>query len=202
MRGNELHGRVITIVAAVTACFLVSAGVRASTDPPAANPTVANPDSPASCYYYPAEPQGVGAVWTGSAQVTVSWNNSYDSYSVFRAPGTCATAVFNTNAPLASFLNGTGYVDNTAAPGATYAYKVSAYEYIGQCHVVYSACVDATLPSPCFSFNGVTSVTTSDCANNLSWGAASPVCGSGVTYDIHRSTQPDFIPAPGRLASA
>jgi hypothetical protein len=98
------------------------------------------------------------------------------------------------------------FVDAGRSGGSTYYYVVRARE--GCASSVDSAEASATPTGPCLlapSFAGLASASsagTFTCGVALGWAAAGPSCGGAVTYDVFRSTDAGFAPAPGnRIAT-
>lgn len=157
----------------------------------------------------PASPATLSATAAGANQVDLSWTAPgappATEYRVERAWGSCGTASFET---LASGLAGTTYSDTAASGSIANAYRVVAVNPAGGCVSGPSACADATPTGSCTAppaFAGVETVTnpgSATCTLSLSWSAASPRCGAGVSYNVYRGTASGFAPTAGnRIAS-
>jgi hypothetical protein len=156
-----------------------------------------------------------GAPAIGTASVTapnhlqVTWGNGSpgaSSFNVYRAFGTCASPGAFT--PVGAGLAGSPFDDSTVSGTVTYAYRVTGLDATGHCESPLSGCVQATATGQCTlppSFAGVSSVTnaaTANCALNVSWAAATPLCAGPVSYNVYRSGNPAFVPNAGdRVAS-
>ncbi len=146
----------------------------------------------------PAAPTGASAASSAANELTVSWTaNGASAYEVRRAtsPGGPYT--------LAGTVAGPPFVDAGRSGGTTYHYVIRARE--GCALSPASAEVSATATGPCLlepTFAGAASAATSGslvCGNVVSWAAASPSCGGTLAYDVFRSTQAGFAPAPANL---
>lgn len=143
------------------------------------------------------------------SQALVTWGNgtpASNSFNIYRALGSCANPGPFTR--IASGVPGFSYLDSPVSGAATYAYRVSGLESTGACESDLSACADVATTGPCTLaplFSGVSSAQDSGldtCTLNLSWPAATSSCGNPVTYDVFRSTDPDFVPSPvNRIAT-
>jgi trimeric autotransporter adhesin len=151
----------------------------------------------------PAAPAIGAATTPADNQIQVSWSNgapAASKFNVYRASGTCAAAGSFTRR--ASLVSGLSHLDSSISGGLTFAYRVTGTDATGFCESPASACVDATATGPCLYapiFAGLQSAGDtgqSTCTLDLAWQAATPTCGSPVTYTIYRSTSPDFTPGP------
>jgi fibronectin type 3 domain-containing protein len=154
--------------------------------------------TPLSCAVPPGVPGGVTAAATAPNQITVSWTASAPaatSYNISRSGGSCPGGVFAVIGTSAT----TSYIDNTATGTAAYSYTVQGVN--GTCASAQSACASAIAYGDCLTaptFAGLTSATAAGggaCTINLAWPAATPNCGTGVTYNIYRSTTTGFAPS-------
>ena len=155
-------------------------------------------------------PAGVSLDNSVDNQIGVSWNAvaGAQSYKVLRRDGGCASAeperaVGFTAAPATSFTDADGIVG-----GRVYGYRVAASDAgCAACVGAASACVEVEATGACELaplFDGVravSSATDGTCALNVSWDDGSARCGSEVVYDVHRSTDPDFVPGAGTLVA-
>jgi fibronectin type 3 domain-containing protein len=146
----------------------------------------------------PGVPGGVTAAATAPNQITVNWTASAPaatSYNILRSGGSCPGGVFAVIGTSAT----TSYIDNTATGTAAYSYTVQGVN--GACTSVQSACASAIAYGDCLTaptFAGLTSATAAGggaCTINLAWSAATPNCGTGVSYNIYRSTTTGFAPS-------
>ncbi len=158
---------------------------------------------PSACM--PATPASLTATPNGSNRVDVAWDTASgaQSYNLYRTIGSCPQTVYTL---IASGLTSTAYSDLTVSGGTTYAYAVAAVNDVG-IEGAKSNCDDAAATGACTlapTFAGLTSVTNpgnGTCALDLSWTGATQNCGSGVVYNIYRSTSSTFTPdATNRIA--
>jgi hypothetical protein len=163
-----------------------------------AEPLCKNPAVPASLNASPGGPNHVLVSWTPLA--------SRVKYEIYRAPGGCATTSPYTK--IGETLS-SSFDDSTASGGLNYAYVVRARDKTGYCLSGPSTCVEAGTSGDCLEpplFAGVTSVTDThadSCGLTLRWADATQnVCGTRVTYNIYRSTDPAFTPGPASLIAS
>lgn len=150
----------------------------------------------------PSVPDGVTAAPNGDNRVDVSWNAvaGAERYRVFRGTGTCPGAGFIQLAEVA----GTSYSDTTVSGGSAYAYRVAAFDDGEACLSQQSTCANATATGVCAlapTFAGLGSAQsagTPACGINLAWNAGAGNCGAGSTlrYNVYKSTEAGFAPAP------
>ena len=165
-----------------------------------------------------ARPTAAPAIGSASAiaanKIEVTWtalSPAPGSYAIERKIG--APDSEGIYEPLA-FVPGTStrVVDSTVQGGLTYSYRViAATDAAGKCQaLVRSAAASATASGTCTLkplFNGLTHATSIDgpaCGVLLSWSPAVSACPltSAMSYNIYRSTVPDFVPSVGnRIAS-
>jgi len=154
----------------------------------------------------PAAPTNMTATPNGNNRVDVAWDASAGavSYNVYRTIGACPQVSYSL---LASGLTATNYSDYAVSGGTTYAYVVTSVN-ADVIESQQSACDDALAAGACTlapSFAGLSSVAnpaTGSCTLNLGWSAATQACGSGVVYNVYRSTTSGFTPgASNRIAS-
>lgn len=155
-------------------------------------------------------PTGLIATPNGSAGIDLSWTGAAGatSYVVYRAVGGCGTAAA-ADFEMVGTASGTTFTDSRAQGGYAYDYKVRGAD--GCAEGPLSACAETTATGTCDlhpNFNQDT-VTIADgatihCGIDLSWGAGTSNCplAPTVTYDVYRSTQYNFTPAPAnRIAT-
>ncbi|SFN11055.1 choice-of-anchor B family protein [Dokdonella immobilis] len=151
---------------------------------------------------------GLVAVGNGDHRIDLSWNASATpdaSYSVERILGGCSGGSVET---IASGLSSPNYSDTTASGVVTYGYRIRSVAASGQCASVPGACVEASTSGSCTAppvFAGIASAAsagTSSCAIELAWPAAQSSCGSTASYQVYRSQDPTFEPAPGNLLAS
>ena len=161
--------------------------------------------TPTTCGATPVGvPGGVSAQNAGDNQIQVSWNAvvGAGSYKISRKSGSCAsanpyTAVGTVTSPTTTFLDTEGVEGSQ-----TYSYVVAASDTsCAACTSAPSACVSSTAVGQCTTkpdFDGlqVASVATaSSCAIGLSWNAGTLHCAGPLTYNVYRSTDPQFTPS-------
>jgi hypothetical protein len=153
-------------------------------------------------------PPGAPAIGTATAinpnQVQLTWGNgspASSGFNVYRAIGTCGS--HGAFAAAGTALAGSPFTDTTVSGTVTYAYQVTGLDATGNCESPPSACVQATATGVCTlppSFAGVGAVTNgaaSSCTLDVSWAAATAICGGPVTYNVYRSSNPGFVPNAG-----
>jgi trimeric autotransporter adhesin len=142
----------------------------------------------------------------GPNSVQVSWSNgtpASSSFRVYRADGSCAAS--GAFAPVDSALSGSPFLDTTVSGGSTYAYRVAGLDAAGLCESDLSACVATAATGICAlspTFAGLTTAadaTQATCSLDLTWPAAVSRCANPVTYNVYRSTDPNFTPGPESL---
>jgi len=151
--------------------------------------------------------QNVQLVDSNSGGISVSWDAepAATAYEVYRADGNCGTAN-GMNYHYIGTSPGISFVDTKTTGGFEYAYRIRPKnaEKLGP----LSACVSAASQQACHLppvFDGdsvrVVNNVNNSCQIELGWDAASPSCplASNVRYNIYRSTQHDFQPAPANL---
>jgi len=152
-------------------------------------------------------PTTLTAINNGNNRVDLGWDTVSGSgitYTVKRAVGACPQASYE---EVASGLAGTSYSDTTVSGGITSSYIVMAVNDEG-CDSDPSPCADETATGSCIeppTFDGIESVgnpQTTDCALELDWSGATPICGSSVVYSVYRSETPGFTPGPANLLAS
>lgn len=153
-----------------------------------------------SCAGAVPPPTAVNASAAGDNQIRVTWTGTSPQYRVLRALGGCS----GTFVPIATVSTAT-YLDTTVSGGVPYGYMVRALE---ACSSPDSVCVEATTTGPCFFdpvFAGLGQAAADgdgSCGVRLDWAGASGACGGPVVYNVYRSTDPAFTPAPANLLRA
>ncbi|MDJ0840520.1 MAG: immune inhibitor A [Acidobacteriota bacterium] len=145
-------------------------------------------------------PTGVSATANGNNNIDVSWNSvaGATSYRIYRADGTGCPAGSYTQIGTSTT---TSFSDGTVSGGISYAYVVTAYVDAENCESEQSACDAATATGACTTpptFAGAdaaTNLQTAQCAIQVSWSAGTANCGTGVTYNVYRSTTSGFTPS-------
>ncbi|TCO42780.1 S8 family serine peptidase [Dokdonella fugitiva] len=148
----------------------------------------------------------IGANGAGGISVDATAAGTPQSWQLYRADGTCATAAAGdfhlvANGPSLP-LN-----DDTSQGGYSYAYKLRGVQDdiegdASQCVDVVSL-DDCTL-QPSFDVHSLaTDASNASCSVNLSWAAGASNCPAAdtVTYTVERDTSPYFT-APTTIASA
>lgn len=147
-------------------------------------------------------PTDVIAQALSDQSIAIDWTSVEEAsaYRVYRAvnEGDFAERAL-VAAPQSAFL------DEQVPSGATYTYMVRS---VNGCESEDSPYASATPAGDCVlppSFGGVTSVAdaeSSSCALSISWAAGASHCGGSVYYDVHRSSEPAFVPSHAtRVAS-
>ncbi|HEY8022065.1 MAG TPA: hypothetical protein VIH93_13255 [Thermoanaerobaculia bacterium] len=156
----------------------------------------------------PGPPTGTAAINASPNHVQVSWSASPPAtvFDVYRATGSCASP--GPYARIASGVSGLSVTDGSVSGGITYAYRVTAAAAPGSCSSGPSPCAQIGATGACTlppSFAGLATATssgTATCGLDLSWAAATPACSGPLAYDVYRSTDPGFVPAPdNRIAT-
>lgn len=158
---------------------------------------------------FPGSPTAPTATTPANNQVQVAWTNgtpSANKFNIYRAVGTCAAP--GTFSQIASGVAASPYLDSTVSGSITYAYKVSGADATGACESTQSSCVEVTATGQCTlapNFTGAAAASNSalaTCSIGLTWPAATAQCAGPSTYNIYRSTSPNFTPAPAnRIAT-
>ena len=157
-----------------------------------------------------AAPGNVVANSAGNT-VSVSSNPAANAtgYQLYRANGICASAVASDFQLVAQGASST-VTDTLTQGGFTYAYKLRGVDACGEGPI--SVCSDIMSTAACTLYPSfdqatvtATRVTPSGCATRVQWSAGSSSCpaASGIRYNVYRSTDPLFTPAPAnRIATA
>lgn len=138
----------------------------------------------------PSAPTGLNATASAPNTIALTWNAvASDSYNVYRS-----TTMGGPYGLLASGLVTNSYNDTTVSDGTTYYYVVTALNN-PNCESAISNEDSAIAFGDCTSdptFAGLQSVTPfpngGACGLKLTWNEATANCGTGVVYNIYRST--------------
>lgn len=157
-----------------------------------------------SCICTAEAPSGLSAAANGPNQIDLSWSAApmASSYNVYRSLASCPTSPAEL---LASGVLTTTYSDTSVSGMGTYAYFVTTVGGSPVCESPLSDCAEATATGSCFlnpDFDGLQSVqnaTSPECSLNLSWQAGQAACGTGLVYNIYRSTDALFVPSGATL---
>lgn len=155
-------------------------------------------------------PSSVALANAGPNSIQVSWTAApgAGSYKVFRKAGSCSST---SPEEAVGTATGTSFVDGDGIVGGqTYSYRVaSAAGSCASCTGAASACQTITATGACNTppaFAGVESVvsaTDGDCRLTVGWDAATPTCGGAtVSYNVYRSTNPNFTPSASDLVAS
>jgi hypothetical protein len=154
----------------------------------------------------PAAPATLTATAGRANTIRLDWATvaGAATYDVYRQEGTCPAT---STSRIAQGLTALSFTDTTVSGGTTYAYQVTA-RAADSCESVRSACSSATATGVCLlppTFAGVTSVTNAEaatCTLNVTWAAGTARCGTGLVYNVYRSTLAGFTPGPSnRIAT-
>lgn len=155
----------------------------------------------------PEAPAELGATPNGDQRIDLAWSGSGTpdaTFTVERALGGCGGAFES----IAAGLTATTYADTGASGQVVYGYRVVEKDPTGLCASAPSTCVEASTTGECtappiFAGLGTASgASTPWCAVRLAWSEGLDSCGGPVRYDVFRSSDPDFVPAPGnRIAT-
>ncbi len=128
-----------------------------------------------------------------------------DSYQIYRTDGNCS-ADASLQRLVGTTSNGS-LIDRLTQGGNEYAYRARAVDACGEgpisgCKSVVSQAA-CSLP-PQFDAASVTleNLDTADCGVTLNWQAGQTSCaGTSLSYNIYRSTDPEFLPSAGNLVA-
>ena len=157
-------------------------------------------------------PTTVAATDNGANGIDVSFNaptRGNLSYNIYRAPGDCTAT--NNEFRLVGTTNTTSFTDERVIGGFTYSYAVrEVIEREGPISTCDATAV-ATSTAECnllpeFDQQSVQAMDAAGdlCANQVTWDAGTSTCpaGTDLRYNVYRSTDPLFAPAPGNLFAA
>jgi len=157
-------------------------------------------------------PTAVTASDNGASGIDISFNAPVRgnlSYNVYRAPGDCTAS--DDEFRLVGTTNTTTFTDERVIGGFTYSYAVRE---VNEREGPISTCgADAVATStaecdllPEFNQQSVQAMDAAGdlCANQVTWDAGTSTCpaGTDLRYNVYRSTDPLFTPAPGNLFAA
>jgi hypothetical protein len=153
------------------------------------------------CADAPAAPTGLTASIPGSNEIELAWDPvaGATDYVIYRS--------LTTGGPFTPIGTATtpAYSDVGVSGGTTYHYVVRGRicAESGPSSEVSATATGACTRSPVFAgLERAANGTRSTCSTDLSWAAATPVCGGAVTYSVYRSQTAGFVPAPGnRIAT-
>ena len=178
-------------------------------DDPVNFDVVENFDAPPECVCEaPAEPESLSVEAQGNNRVNLTWTPVPGAlgYRIYRAIDRCPNP--ETDVPYDSLFGGTWLPDYQVSGGLSYSYVVTALDSSGYCESTASSCVTVVPDGHCLTppvFNGVGFVSNAasiNCEIVVSWEPASVHCGTEVSYNVYRSTHPNFEPSPfNRVAS-
>lgn len=128
------------------------------------------------------------------------------AYQLYRAAGTCATALQGDFRMVAT-ASGGSLTDTLSQGGYSYAYEVRGVS--NDVEGEHSSCVDAVSNAACtlqpsFDQAGIAAAgANASCSVNLTWPAATSNCPAapGIHFQVSRDTHPYFT-APGVIASS
>jgi choice-of-anchor B domain-containing protein len=156
----------------------------------------------------PEVADGLNATGNGDHRIDLAWTSSATpdaTYAVERILGGCSGSDIET---LATGLTSPSYSDTSASGVVTYGYRIRSVAASGQCSAVPGSCVEASTTGSCTappSFAGIASAVssgTASCAIALAWPAAQSSCGSSPSYQVYRSQDAAFVPAPSDLLAS
>lgn len=154
----------------------------------------------------PAAPATLTATPNGNNQIDLAWATvaGAATYDVYRQEGTCPAT---SPTRIAQGLTALAYSDTAVSGGTTYAYQVTA-RAADSCESARSTCSAAAATGICLlppTFAGVVTVTNAQaatCTLDVTWAAGAARCGTGLVYNVYRSTVPGFTPGPAnRIAT-
>lgn len=145
----------------------------------------------------------------GGVQVSAATVAGASGYQLYRANGSCASAATG-DFQLVAHGNGTAITDQLTQGGYQYAYKVRGVDACGEGPI--SSCSEITSNAVCnlfpdFDQSSVSTAAASpgSCNVRVQWSAGGSACPAAATlrYNVYRSTDPLFTPAPAnRIATA
>jgi fibronectin type 3 domain-containing protein len=148
----------------------------------------------------------------GCGEVRLEWQeassnceNAAITYDVHR--GTDPRMVADETNRIASGLTATGFVDPFLVPGETYHYVVRAIDSRsgGDGNNLVGSASAALVPDQqAPAFGGLEQATPGESCGEtvLDWSPASESCSLPVAYEIHRSTDPSFVPGAKTLVAS
>lgn len=154
-----------------------------------------SPEAPAAPTAAPAGDNQIDLSWTGGGEPGVT-------YEVWRELGGCGTGP---GERIASGLTSASFSDIGVSGQVDFGYRIRTISPSGECQSAYSACSSAQTTGACTAppqFDGLASLATATsgvCRLDLDWSPAAASCGGALAYDVHRSTDPEFVPDAGNL---
>lgn len=154
---------------------------------------------PNLCPNIPAS-TGLNGQANGDNSIALTWNDDLapsETYNIYRSEGGCSADNFTL---IAENISSAAYTDNTVSGQVNIGYQISKTN-VDSCESTRSICFETNTSGTCTAspaFTGVSSVSSSNnlqCGLDIQWNAATSQCGNTVSYDIYRSTDPDFIPS-------
>ncbi len=145
---------------------------------------------------------------TGLKSVFLMWDSSTnaDHYIIFRKFGSCTSSY---EYEKIGETSDTIYEDKKVEIGETYSYFIIATNSDESCYSGESSCETITVSGSCDTspdFDGITSITqvsSNGCGFFIEWSPATSICSNeNVTYDVYRSTSPNFEPTDENLIAS
>jgi len=102
----------------------------------------------------------------------------------------------------------TTFVDTAVSGGSTYSYAIKSFISAENCESNFSTCAEATatglctLPPTFAGADAAASAGSATCDVDVTWNAATENCGTGLTYNIYRSTVSGFTPGAANLLAS
>ena len=144
----------------------------------------------------------------GDNSIALSWSDSLqigETYKVYRSEGGCQTDNF---IEIADQITTEQYFDDMASGLVKNGYKVVKVNADGTCESERSVCSEAQTTGMCTaapSFSGIGSVNSNNansCGLTIAWNSGASYCGSDLTYNVYKSTDPAFVPDANNLVKA
>lgn len=155
-----------------------------------------------------AAPTSLVAQANGDNSISLSWNDTLaagESYKIYRSEGGCNADNF---VQIADQITSESYFDDAASGLVKNGYKVVKVNAEGTCESERSVCSEAQTTGMCTAapnFTGLDEVINNNgsaCSLSLQWNAGSSYCGSELTYNVYKSTDPAFIPGMDNLVKS
>ncbi len=153
-------------------------------------------------------PTGFKVYNTGLKSAFLIWNPSTnaDHYIIFRKDGDCSSTE---NYKKVGETSDTIFEDSSVLDGNTYSYIVIGTNVDESCYSPASSCYSVTITSECsakpefYGINSISQISNNGCGFYIEWSPATAICGDGkITYDIYRSTNPNFKPTEDNLMAS
>jgi choice-of-anchor B domain-containing protein len=138
----------------------------------------------------------------GDNSIELTWTDTLaagETYKIYRSEGGCNVDNF---VEIADQITSEQFIDDTVSGMVANGYKVVKVNADGTCESERSVCSEAVTTGVCTaapSFSGITSVSSNNaqaCGLTVAWNDANSYCGSSITYNVYKSTDPAFSPAP------